>query len=190
MRSRRHRHAPLAAALAALVGVVSGAFPVTAPAQEPAEYSEYQIKAGFLYNFAKLVDWPANTPRTLTLCIAGEDPFGTARNAMQDKTIGDRTLAVRTTMLPAELQDCQMVFFARSENVRLPALLEGLRGRPILTVGDEAGLAARGLIASFYVEGDRVRFEINMDAARRARLSISSRLLNLARIVRDEGSAP
>ena len=155
-------------------------------AAEPERFSEYQVKAGFLYNFAKLIEWPADTPPTLSLCIVGDEPFGPAREAMDGKAVGDKSLAVRAAASAADLRGCQIVFIAASETGRLPALLQDLRERPVLTGADGAGQAARGAVAGFYRDGDKVRFEINVDAARRARLSISSRLLNLARIVHDE----
>jgi hypothetical protein len=163
--------------------------PTPAAPQGLPPLSEYEVKAGFLYNFAGLIAWPDGTPPALSLCIVGDDPFGAAKAAIDGKTIGDKSLTVRTAVPSTGLDDCQIVFLASSQNERVPAIVKDLRGSPVLTVGDRAGLAAQGLIVGFYREGDKVRFEINVDAARRAGLPISSRLLNLARIVHDAEAA-
>ena len=177
------------AARAAALGLWLAAMALAVPAQAQPKLSEYQVKAGFLYNFANLVEWPAGTPPTLSLCLAGEDPLGSAGDLLNGKTVGRRTLQVRRNVPDAELPACQIVFIAGAQAARVKSLLALLGGRPILTVGDDPGLAAQGLVAGFYREGDKIRFEINVDAARRAQLTISSRLLQLARIVNDQAAA-
>lgn len=167
------------------------ALAVPAQGAEPAPFTEYEVKAGFIYNFAKLVEWPETAAGSVALrmCIVGDDPFGVAKEAMVGRTVDRRRIEVLALPPRADLRSCHIAFLPGSLAAELRPLLERLRGLPVLTVGDTAGYAARGVIINFYREQDSVRFEINLDAARRARLQISSRLLNLARIARDAGDA-
>lgn len=159
-----------------------------APAADPLTLAEYDIKAGFIYNFVKLVKWPDAAPQ-LVLCVIGMNPFGTA-SAIDGKPVGGRTLMLRSVPAGAPPADCGIVFVPAPEAARAPALLAALRERPVLTIGESENFAHRGGVINFYREEDKVRFEINVDAARRARLQISSRLLKLARIVRDGEGTP
>lgn len=170
--------ASLFAGLWALLPVASIAAPV----------SEYQVKAAFLYNFARFVDWPsqAHRPGNLTLCIVGTNPFGSAINVIAGKPVGNDKLSVRQAS-PDNVADCQIVYIAGSDSATLDKVLASIRGRPIITVGDAKGFADGGAVFNFYSEDNKIRFEINIDAARRTGLSISSQLLRLGRITRDRG---
>jgi hypothetical protein len=159
--------------------------PASAQNSDSPPFTEYEVKAGFIYNFAKFVEWPETTPATIALCIVGEDPFGAARNTMDGKAIDARKLEVRSAAMGPDLRHCQIVFLATAQSGLLPQLLEITGKLPILTIGDQEGLAGQGVIISFYRDTEKVRFEINVDAAKRAGLPISSKLLNLARIVHD-----
>jgi hypothetical protein len=153
-------------------------------AAEPAiaQMREYEVKAAFLYNFARFVDWPAGGG--VTLCLLGGDPFGGDIDIVAGKPVGTSRLQVRR--IEGEQTDgCQIVFVPASQAGRLARVLDGLKGRPVLTVGDAAGFAERGAVINFYLEQNKVRFEINIDAARRTGLPISSQLLRLARITHD-----
>jgi len=179
-------------ALAATLCLVLAAGP--APAQKPPNGSlEYAVKAAFLYNFAKFVEWPdspAAPPSTLTLCVLGTDPFGEAlETAVLDKTVRSRTLSVRRLQGLEDLGPCPILFIASSEVGRLPQILERLRGAPVLTVGESDGFARAGGMIGFFLEENRVRFEVNLGAAEAAGLRISSRLLGVAKVVaaRDPG---
>ncbi len=164
--------------------------PASAQNGDPPPFTEYEVKAGFIYNFAKFVEWPKTTPATISLCIVGEDPFGAAGTLMNGKAIGSRKLEVRSAVMGPDLRRCQIVFLAAEQSGQLPQLLENIGKLPILTIGDQEGLAGQGVIISFYRDAEKVRFEINVDAAKRAKLPISSKLLNLARIVRDPKASP
>ena len=151
---------------------------------------EYQVKAAFLYNFAKFVDWPAGAgPSAFVLCILGDDPFGAGINVIAGKQIGGRVLQVRRLASADGAAACQMLFISGSESEGLARALAAVRNRPVLTVGDTPGFAERGVAINLYVEQSKVRFEINLDAAKRAQLNISSQLLKLARITKDRGAA-
>lgn len=151
---------------------------------------EYQLKAAFLFNFAKFIDWPATsfaTPQSpFTICILGTDPF---RRAMDDawrgKTVGDRAVAVERSKDLADARRCQIVFVSSSEKRRVREILGSLRGTNALVVGETEGFAEAGAAVQFTIEDDRVRFLINTDAAARAGLKVSSKLLSLARVVHD-----
>jgi hypothetical protein len=144
--------------------------------------TEYQVKAAFLYNFAKFIEWPADTG-TLNLCILGEDNFGRDIDDIEGKTAAGKVLSVRRIKSVHEIRKCRMLFIASPENERLDSVLAAAQGLNILTVGDTNGYAERGVIINFYKEQNKIRFEINKDAAEHSGLKISSKLFGLARIV-------
>jgi hypothetical protein len=158
------------------------------PAAQP---TEYEVKAAFIHNIAKFVEWPAPAPVSgrARLCLLGQNPFGGALDALQGKPIGRLSWEIMPADTGTNLKECRVLFIAASESGNLERILERLGNSPVLTVGDSDGYAARGVIANFYLEENRVRFEINREAAVRARLGISSQLLKLARIVREPGGA-
>jgi hypothetical protein len=153
--------------------------------------SEYLIKAGFIYNFAKFVEWPtvafAQPDSPIVIGVIGTDPFGNLIDRIvENKKIGARGLVVKRVKWNADLKDlreCKILFVGASEKAHVDDLLQIVKSLPILTVGETPGFAERGGVIRFVLEDNRVRFEINVEAARRADLTISSRLLTLARIV-------
>jgi hypothetical protein len=168
--------------------VVPGSGLPIASAQSMAD--EYHVKAAFLFHFAQLVEWPdaPDENPSLLLCILGDDPFhGELESTVEGKQIGARVLRIRHLSKTEVARGCNMVFISRSENRHLAAILASLRNSPVLTVGEADDFLASGGMIRFYLEGDRVRFEINREAAESARLKISSRLLLLARNVAGGG---
>jgi len=162
---------------------------VYAQATEP---SEYQLKAAFLFNFAKFIDWPknafANPQSPFTICVLGQDPFGhILDDELQGKMIGGRPLATRLLKDTAEARRCQILFISSSESAHLTEIFESLRVANVLLVGETTGFASSGGAIEFTIEDNRVRFTINTDTADRTGLSFSSKLLSLARLVHDEG---
>lgn len=155
-------------------------------AQDP-KPSEYQVKAAFILNFAKFVEWPTNafvnSTHTMNLCIVGEDPFGADLDAIRDETIGNKKITIKYRTATQSLKECQIVFVSRSEKKQLSQIVNALKGASILSIGDTEGFAQQKVIINFYLEENRVRFEINEDAARSVGLKISSKLLKLAKIV-------
>jgi hypothetical protein len=155
---------------------------VTAPrAQEVSP--EYQVKAAYLYNFLKYIEWPDRTSRPFTICIAGQNPFGDILSAL---TSAERVRGnpVRTRVILGPEPGCDVIFAPRTSNIS--AYLQMAAGKPILTVGETARFIEQGGILNFFLENGKVRFEINRNAAERAGLRISSRLLQLAKIVQPE----
>jgi YfiR/HmsC-like len=154
---------------------------------------EYRVKAAFIFHFAQLVDWPPDTQtgtdNSLVLCTLGEDPFqGTLEETVAGKTIGNRVMRVRHLGQPEDMQACQILFLDKAQSKRIPALVADLDNAPVLTVGESAGFLDAGGMICFFLEENKVRFDINLDAAESARLKIGSRLLILAEHVVAEGS--
>jgi hypothetical protein len=158
-----------------------------------AQYGEYDVKAEFLVRFIQYVEWPRDVEpgsgSAVTIGVFGRDPFrGTLARSTQGKDFGGRSVFVRLVRSAAEAEECDVLFVPAGEESRSETLVRALAGKPVLIVTESPGMAARGSMINFYLESNRVRFEINHDAARAVRLTISSRLLNLARIVRTAGS--
>lgn len=154
-----------------------------AAAEKP---TDYQIKAAFVYNFLKFIDWPAGLhDGSMTLCILGKDPFDNAVKVIEGKLIGEKQLLVKRIRSIQDVEEGDILFIAASEKRDIKALIETVNGLSILTIGDTKKYSRNGVIINFYIERKKVRFEINIDAAKRAGLRISSKLLSLAKIVRD-----
>jgi YfiR/HmsC-like len=157
--------------------------------------TEYQLKAAFLFNFAKFVDWPpdsfANPQAPFLICIVGSDPFGQAIDStLRGQSIRGRAVAVQRVQDASHLRHCQMAFVSSSDRRHLQEILQNVRGASVLLVGESPGFAAEGGAIQFEMEDDRVRFSINPEAAERAGLRVSSKLLALATIVHDAGGKP
>jgi len=152
--------------------------------------TEYQVKAVFLYNFAKFVEWPSDpggSSGPISICVLGDDPFdGILDQAIKGKTVNGRELVIKRFKQVGEAAACQIVFISSSNKKVLRPILESLIRAGALTVGETEGFAQLGGVINLTLEDNRVHFEINVDAAQRARLKISSKLLSLAKIVRDE----
>jgi hypothetical protein len=147
---------------------------------------EYRVKAAFLFNFARFVEWPEAVfgppGAPIVFGVLGEDPFGPALDeTLEGKRINGRPLEARRFADLKHLQPCAVLFVSHLESKDLEETLEALREAPVLTVGEGHRFARLGGIVSFFLEDNRVRFQINAEAARRAGLRISSRLLELAR---------
>ena len=161
----------------------------TASQGEDRLVSEYRIKAAFLYNFSSFVSWPERASQhndEFQICVVGNDPFGEALNTLSGKSVSGMPLKIRRLTAGAITDTCQLVYISESETKRFVRLLGKVRARPVLTVSDIDGFAMHGGIIRFKLVDNKVRFEINVDAAERAGLKISSKLLSLAIIVSEE----
>jgi hypothetical protein len=148
---------------------------------------EYQSKAAFLFNFAKFVEWPAgafkNPDEPIQICLLGQNPFGSLlQDTVRDKVVANRTFVVREIPNSSQAGQCHILFVASSEQRRMRAQLEELKDRSILTVGESDGFLSSGGMINLKLEGGRLRLEINVAAADRAKLQVSSKLLHLATI--------
>ena len=152
---------------------------------------EDRLKVAFLYNFAKFVEWPpealSDEKSTFILAVLDEDDrLGPALQSIRGKTVKGRTLTIRRFKTLQDLADCHILFITSSEKKQVERALEFLEGSSVLTVGEMERFAEMGGIINFVVKKNRLRFEINLDAGRRAGLEISSQLLKLADSVADD----
>lgn len=157
-----------------------------------AAQGDYETKAAFLLNFARLVRWPPRAQpgpsQPLVIAVTGDDEVVKAlARDIGDARVGDRAVAVRGIASAEELSGAQMLFVSGQAPAAADAWIDAARAHPVLLVGESEGFARRGGEINFFREGGRLRFEINLEAARRAGLQISSRLLRLAVLVTDEG---
>ena len=169
-------------AIFATLGATSLASTETSPT------SEYQIKVAFLFHFSQFIDWPEGTFKDsgtpLTYCTIGADPLHGALDAgLGGKTIGTRPLRVLHFKQPQYIQGCQILFIGGEGANLLPAALASLGENSVLTVGESQHFVHEGGMIGFLLEDNKIRFEINLDAAEHARLKVSSRLLALAKTV-------
>lgn len=153
-------------------------------AQSP-RVQEYQVKAAFLFNFANFVEWPdkafTSKESSFVVGILGANPFGDALNSLHGKTVKGRKMEVRNYTEADEALNCQILFISGSERGNLPRIMKSLKGSPVLIVGDRDGFCREGGMINLVPVNNRIGFEINDSAARRAGLKISSQLLKLAR---------
>lgn len=168
---------------AAFTRRLAAAMPLLALAPAHAGPPEYEIKAAFIYQIARLVEWPANVDAPMRLCILGADPFGAALDSIRGRPVGARSLEVALPDAGVPLHECALLFVAAPAEKSLDRVVALSRGAGMLTIGDTEGFAQRGAMVNFFLDGDKVRFEINRNAVRQGGLRISSKLLSLARLV-------
>lgn len=170
--------------LAVMVCVVSALWAGGQTGQLP----ESEVKAGFLFNLTKFVEWPdtvfAAASDPIVLGIVGADPLGNALNrVVYAQSVRGRTISVHRYNFGDDLRHCQVLFVSASEQARIPRILAGLLGASVLTVSDADRFADAGGVIQFSVEEDRVHFVVNRDAATQAKLQISAKLLTLGRVL-------
>lgn len=157
---------------------------VAALAASAAAQDEYGVKAAFLFNFAKFVEWPADAfaapDAGLVMCVAGAgDVDAAVQGTVKGKLVNGRPIEVRRVS-DGDVRSCHLLFVADGR-ARAAELVEGARSASVLTVGETPGFTQLGGVINFTTEDNKVRFEINEDAAKKARLKISSKLLSLAK---------
>lgn len=150
--------------------------------------SEYQVKAAYLYSFAKFVEWPARAFSSptgpLQFCVLNDQSFEAELNQIvKGKSVAGRTVKVSSVQNEEQSRACQILFINSAQNREARHILEALRGTSVLTVGEAKGFVEEGGIINFVVQDDRVQFQVNHRAAEQAGLSISSRLLSVAKVV-------
>jgi YfiR/HmsC-like len=186
----RRKNIPLSVYVTPLLLVLHIFMPLITPAQDDSA-SEYELKAAMLYNLVQFVEWP---PKAYTgaqgptnLCILGRDPFGDSlASVVVRQKIAEHPMQIRHVREQA-IRDCHVLYVSSSERKNIPRILSSLQGSNTLTVGEMSQFALHGGIIQFALEEKRLRFDINLEAAARANLQISSRLLALARIVKGGG---
>jgi len=175
--------------LALLLTLVSASSLHAQPSSEPA--SEYAVKAAYIYNFAKFVEWPSTVLEKqgeFVIGMLGDDPFGNVlEHALEDKMVGTYPITVRRYSSLEEAREAQILYVPSSREQDLPMLHAGLRGDAVLTVADTPGFAERGVMINFFItREDKVRFEANLEEAENSGLRLSSQLLKLATIVKPQ----
>ena len=176
----------------ALIGLVVLANVTWLTGPVSAQDKEQHVKVAFLYNFAKFTRWPETAfagQAAFELCVIGNDPFGALLDALAQKSVGEHRVAIRRLMRPAEAAHCHMVFIAQDAVAAHDGVPDELVGPGVLLVGDSPGLASRGAIINLVTDANKVRFEVNIEAARRAGLVLDTQLLRLGRLVGDEPQA-
>lgn len=190
----RRRIAPATVPWRVLAVVLAVAAAFAVPRSLAAPPAANQVKAAFLCNFADFVQWPEghDGDGPVVIGILGEDPFGPhIDEAAESRSLPAHEIGIRRLESAEEATEVAILFISASEAAQLDSVLESLRYEAVLTVSDIPGFAAHGGIVGLKVEDKRVRLEINVGAAARAGLVVSSRLLNLATLVDDadgEGS--
>lgn len=156
---------------------------------QQAKPSEYQVKAAYLYNFGRFVKWPtgvaAGKGDSFPVCVFGRDPFGRILDStLAGEALEGKPVAIRRIAREQEAADCRILFVSSTEEHHLKEILAAIDQAGVLTVSDIPGFSRRGGMIQFVMDGDRVRFEINLATAESARLVLSSELLKVAAAVR------
>ena len=160
---------------------------------EPITAKEYYLKAAYLYNFARLVEWPErafNHPESpIRVCLIGQNPFGQALETIQNKKIKNRTLKITTDVDIQSVSDCHILFVGDQNKDALEDILEITNKHPILTVSELENFAhKKGHIRLFLAGSENLSLEINLEVLEQTGLRISSRVLTLAKIIRTTGA--
>ena len=154
---------------------------------------EYQLKAAFVFNFSQFIEWPeeafASKDSPFVVTIVGQDPFaGAIEQAMAGKSVGTHPVVIKHVDAIAKFDRCQILFVPATEDQSIVNVLRRvIANSPVLTVGESDAFIQSGGAIRFYTEDNKIRFEVNQEAAASARLKISSKLLRLARIYKKQG---
>jgi hypothetical protein len=176
-------------AKAALLGLAVLLLAANSGFGEESAATEYQVKAVFLFNFAKYVDWPpaafTNDSAPIIIGVLGEDRFDdNLQHAVAGKIVNGRAFVIRHIAVDESPDGCHILFISDSEKNRLGEILDKIKALPVLTVGETGQFLESGGVINFVKKEGRIRLEINLDAARQAGLQISSKLLNVADTVK------
>jgi YfiR/HmsC-like len=166
--------------LLAVAGVAWASLP--SPSARAERPSRDEVEAAYLYNFGKFVRWPAGEARgPLVICVAAQESFAHAIGALvTGEQIDQRPLQVKALNVPGGVAGCSILFIGPMEAGRVDAFLAAAAGKPILTVGEMPDFLVRGGTIQFVMMEDHVRFSVNLNAANRGGLSLSSELLKVA----------
>jgi hypothetical protein len=151
--------------------------------------NEYQVKAAYLYNFGRFVKWPTNIPAdkddSFAVCVLGPDPFGPALDStLANESLNGKPVVLRRISKPQDATDCRILFISSKEANHLKEILATVDQQGVLTVSDMPDFSRRGGMIQFILEGERIRFEINLASTENAKLTVSSELLKVATTVK------
>ncbi len=147
-------------------------------------YEEYEVKAAFIYNFAKFIEWPehaiSSENDSLKLCIIGDNPFGTVFKKIEGKQVKNKKFIIEHIKSVSSIKECNMLYISKSEGKNLASIINFANNYNVLTISDEAGFEEKGVIINMFISEEMIRFNVNIDAAQKAGLKISAKLLKLA----------
>jgi hypothetical protein len=163
-------------------------FSVLSQAQAP-KANAYQVQAAYLYNFGKFVKWPAVAPSnqsgTFTICVLDGDPFGeTLQSTLAGESVGGKPVVIKRLSKPEDAVVCHILFISSAQEKNLPGILTAIDQTSVLTVSDMPDFSRRGGMIQFVLEGNRIRFEINLESAEKSHLMFASELLKVAEAVK------
>jgi hypothetical protein len=169
--------------------IICAQFVTVCASAQQAKPSEYQVKAAYVYNFGKFVKWPAdaaaNRSGGFTICVLGDDPFGTVlQSTLAGESLGGKPVTVKRVPTPQDAASCHILFLSSVQETKLKDVFAALGQAPVLTVSDIPEFSQRGGMIQFVLQGDRVRFEINRANAESDGLILTSDLLKVAVVVR------
>ncbi|MEM7306289.1 MAG: YfiR family protein [Planctomycetota bacterium] len=178
-------------ALTLLVGVVLCAPPSFGGGRDTEKVDEYHLKAAFLYNFALFTDWPKESfddPKApLVVAVVGKDPFGKHLTKTFDgKKAKGRPTEIRRFKSVDNIGHCHILYVPKDQASKIDTIRKKIGKQSVLIIGEKPGFALQGGAVNFYAKGSKIAFEINPKAAERARVTISSQLLKLARVVKEK----
>jgi hypothetical protein len=188
--AHRRKSAPFISCLGA--GLLCLAHTVTATADDAISH-EYRIKAAFLFNFTRFIEWPrasfpdagAAAPAPIVIGVIGDDPFGEElAKVLKGRRVNGRPIIARSIVDEVDARATHLLFVGLSGHAEVAGLMQALRGYPVATVGESAAFAVGGGTITFVLRDDKVRFEIDSDSADRAGVRISAQLEKLATVVR------
>jgi hypothetical protein len=168
------------------MGAIFGPLDMSAQKSKP---REFEVKATYLYNFARFVEWPTTAAvaksDSFPICVLGQDPFGPALDTIvAGETIGGKAVLAKRVLKPQDAVSCRVLYISLSEETRLREVLAGLDKAAVLTVSDIPQFSQRGGMIQFVQESNKIRFEVNLASAEDAGLTLSSELLKVAVLVR------
>ena len=169
-----------------VMGAIFGSLGLSAQKSKP---REFEVKATYLYNFARFVEWPTIAAvaksDSFPICVLGQDPFGPALDTIvAGETIGGKAVLAKRVLKPQDAVSCRVLYISSSEETRLREVLAGLDKAAVLTVSDIPQFSQRGGMIQFVQESNKIRFEVNLASAEDAGLTLSSELLKVAVLVR------
>ncbi|MEW5801392.1 MAG: YfiR family protein [bacterium] len=190
--SSQKLHLKALIALCVIVAVCTGGFPQVRSDARDLSGLEYQVKAGFIYNFAKFTEWPKNLPydsnsSLILSVISNNDAVSDAFLALNGKIVGGKNIQVKMCVTVRDLKDCHILFLDSTDRKFIQEVLRTVKDRQVLTVGHGPGFTQEGGIINFFIEDGKLRFEVNRDAEKRAGIKLGSQILRSAEII-TEGS--
>lgn len=165
------------------------------PLQVLGQASEYEVKAAFLKKMTHFIEWPSSADTesgegTFNIAVIGTNPFGrTLDQFFSETTIQGKPVQIRYLKNAKEIKDEHIVFISSSEKNRLSKILGKIKNKNILSVSDSPNFGKKGVLINFFVENEKVRYEINYDSLQKSNLLISYMLLELARIIGKENAS-